>query len=98
MSTFRLLFTVEAQAVLKDLESPQYAKKLKKVRRTLGLIQADPMYPGLRSHKYRSLHGLGGEDIWDSHVENRTPGAWRVFWHYGPGADSITIVTIGPHP
>ena len=38
------------------------------------------------------------EDIWDSYVENHIPGAWRVFWHYGPGADSITIVTIGPRP
>lgn len=98
MSKFRLAFTTEAQDVLKDLESPQYAKKLKKGRKTLGLIQQDPSYPGLQSHKYRSLHGSRGEDVWDSYVENNTPGAWRVFWHYGPSADCITIVTIGPHP
>jgi hypothetical protein len=98
VSQFRLVFTTEAQDVLKHLESPQYAKKPKKVRKTLGLIQQDPTYRGLRSHKYRSLHGSGGEDVWDSFVENNTPGAWRVFWHDGPAADCITIVTIGPHP
>ena len=98
MSKFRLVFTSEANDVLRDLESPQCATKLKKVRKTLGLIQQDPSYPGLRLHKYRSFHGRNGEDVWDSYVENNTPGAWRVFWHYGPTEDHITIVTIGPHP
>ena len=95
MSKFRLVFTSEANDVLRDLESPQYATKLKKVRKTLGLIQQDPSYPGFKSHNYRSLHGSGGEDVWDSYVENNTPGAWRVFWHCGPAEDHITIVTIG---
>lgn len=98
MSKFRLVFTSEANDVLRDLESPQCATKLKKVRKTLGLIQQDPSYPGLRLHKYRSFHGRNGEDVWDSYVENNTPGAWRDFWHYGPAEDHITIVTIGPHP
>ena len=31
-------------------------------------------------------------------VENRTPGAWRLWWCYGPEADTITLVTVGPHP
>jgi len=39
--------------------------------------------------------------VWDSYVENKTPGAWRIFWHYGPDeADQkvITILAITPHP
>lgn len=96
---FTLKFTPEAQTVLKDLaSSPQYANKLKKVRKCLGLLQADPRYPGLNSHKYSSLHGINGEEVWDSYVENNSPAAWRVFWHYGPGSGMITVVTIGPHP
>lgn len=95
----RLLFTREAAGVLKDLGSAaQYENKLKKVNKALGLLQDDPRYPGLNSHKYTSLHGSQGEDVWDSYVENRTPSAWRIFWHYGPGAGVLTIVTIGPHP
>ena len=96
---FTLHFTEEAASVLTHLESSvQYAKKLRKVRRALGKLQADPRYPGLQSHKYSSLKGQAGEEVWDSYVENNTPSAWRIFWHYGPGSDGITILTITPHP
>ena len=95
----RLLITAEAKSVLDDLSAKkQYETKLKKVRKTLGLIQQNPRYPGLNSHKYVSLSGERGEDVWESYVENQTPGAWRVFWHYGPSENEITILTIGPHP
>lgn len=93
---FKLAFTSEAKEQLKALESDE--KKLKKVRRCLGLIESDPRRPGLNSHSYRSLRGRNGETVWQSYVENRTPAAWRVFWHYGPGEDQITIIAIRPHP
>jgi hypothetical protein len=44
------------------------------------------------------MKGAAGQPLWDSYVENHTPSAWRIFWHYGPGDGEITIVTIGPHP
>jgi hypothetical protein len=96
---FRLRTTPEAKAILKDLERPAYAEKLKKVKKTLRLLRdIGPAHPGLHSHKYTSMTGPHGEDVWESYIENRTPGAWRLFWVYGPGADEITIVTLGPHP
>jgi hypothetical protein len=96
---FTLRFTQEAAKVLDNLaNSNQYANKLKKVRKALGHLQKDPRYPALNSHKYQSLHGSKNEEVWDSYVENHTPSAWRIFWHYGPGPDVITILTIGPHP
>lgn len=99
MAEFRLVLTDEAFEVLKDLEgAQQYEAKLRKVRRTLGRIQVNPRHPGLNSHKYQSIQGVNGEEVWESYVENRTPSAWRVFWHYGPDKGVITIVTIGPHP
>lgn len=95
----RLLFTPESQRVLDDLAaSPQYAKKLKKVRNALGRLELDPMHPGLRSHAYQSVKGQDGKTVWDSYVENNTPGAGRIFWQYGPQRDEITVLTIGPHP
>jgi hypothetical protein len=95
----RLQFAPAARDTLKDLEAQaQYEKKLRKVRKALGLLQRDPRYPGLNSHKYVSLHGANGEDVWDSYVENNSPAAWRIFWHYGPDEDVITILVIGPHP
>lgn len=93
-----LRFTKEAARVLEDLESPQYSKKLKKVRKALAQLERDPGYPALNSHKYTSLRGERGEAVWDSYVENHTPGAWRIFWHYGPDPDCLTIITVGPHP
>lgn len=93
-----LRFTKEALRVLEDLKAPQYAKKLKKVRKALAQLEQDPRYPALNSHKYTSLTGETGADVWDSYVENNTPGAWRIFWHYGPDPDCLTVITIGPHP
>lgn len=70
-----------------------------KVRKTLRMLRdIGPGHPGLRSHRYHSLRGLNGEDVWESYVENRAPGAWRIWWIYGPDPDTIKIVTVGPHP
>ncbi|MHA6805953.1 hypothetical protein [Salinifilum ghardaiensis] len=97
---YHLLFTGEAEKVLEDLEnSTSYRAKRKKVAKALQKLRdAGPGYPALQSHKYESMRGLDGEDVWESYVENRTPGAWRIWWYYGPRADAITILTIGPHP
>lgn len=96
---FRLLFSVEAAGTLQKLESQkQHVTKLKKVRKALGHLQSDPRYPALNSHKYSSMKGINGEDVWDSYVENNAPAAWRIYWHYGPGANVITVVSITPHP
>lgn len=94
----RLRFTREAAHVLESLKSPNYAKKLKKVRKALGLLEDNPRHPGLSSHKYQSIRGQDDSDVWESYVENHTPGAWRIFWQYGPDESNITILTIGPHP
>lgn len=94
----QLRFTREAARVLKDLEGPSYRAKLKKVRKALGFLETNPKHPGLNSHKYTSVKSSDGADVWDSYVENNTPGAWRIFWRYGPGEGVITILTIGPHP
>lgn len=96
---FELRFAKVAQAQLDSLTGDGHLeKKLRKVRRALGRLQRDPSHPGLRSHKYSSMAGTNGEEVWDSYVENNTPSAWRIFWHYGPGAREITVVTITPHP
>jgi hypothetical protein len=73
-------------------------QKLRKVQRTLGRLQLGPAYPGLNSHKYSSMAGPNGEEVWDSYVENKAPSPWPIFWHYGPGPGTITILSITPHP
>jgi len=97
--SFTLLFTRDAAAVVAILESrPQYAAQLVRVRTALGRLQLDPLFPALRSHEYVSLSGRNGEVVWDSYVENRTAASGRIFWHYGPGPESITVVLITPLP
>ncbi|MGH8910497.1 MAG: hypothetical protein ACRD0K_29390 [Egibacteraceae bacterium] len=96
---FDLLFAQEAQTVIEALGKPAHRARNAKVRKALRLLRdVCPSHPGLNSHKYHSLTGPNGEDVWESCVENRTPGAWRIWWVYGPGPDTITIVTVGPHP
>lgn len=72
--------------------------KHRKVLKTLGLIESNPRHPGLRTHKFKSLSGPNGEDVFEAYVEQGTPGAWRVFWYYGPGRATIRILTIARHP
>ncbi len=99
--SFQLRFTSEARDQLAALEAGaegQNLEKLKRVRKCLALLEANPRHPGLNSHKYHELTGPRGEDVWESYVENKTPAAWRVFWHYGPDQKIITIIAITPHP
>lgn len=98
---FRILLTDTVDGQLHDLEFDEDKKdlaKLKRVNKCLGQLQANPRHPGLNSHKYGEKKGEHGEDVWESYVENDTPAAWRVFWHYGPGRNEITVLAITPHP
>jgi hypothetical protein len=96
---FHLDFTDQAGSDLKQLErNPANAKRLKSVRKALGYLQTNPRHPGLNTHKCSSLSGPQGEEVFEAYAENQTPGAYRIFWFYGPGKNVITVVAITPHP
>jgi hypothetical protein len=94
---FQLLFVPGAVATLNSLETEQ-PKKYRKVLKTLALMETNLRHPGLNTHKYTAIQGSNGEEIFESYVENKTPGAFRIFWHYGPEREQITVVAITPHP
>lgn len=94
---FKLSFTPEARDVLRALEKMDKPKH-RKVLKTLGLIESNPRHPGLCTHKFKSLSGPNGEDVFEAYVEQNAPSAWRVFWYYGPGRAKIRILTIARHP
>jgi hypothetical protein len=97
--SFDLKFTIQANAVLDELEQNRaLAKRLKAVRKALAYLESNPRHPGLNTHKFTSLSGPNGEDIFEAYAENQTPGAYRIFWFYGPGKNEITVVAITPHP
>ncbi|MFJ3971865.1 type II toxin-antitoxin system RelE/ParE family toxin [Streptomyces parvus] len=104
---YELRFTDDADATLTRLEGDgaATATKLKKVRKALAYLQSNPRHPGLHSHQYESFPGYGDQKVWDSYVENHVPGAWRIYWRYGPNEKNdrneevsiITVLVIGPH-
>jgi len=73
-------------------------KRLKAARKSLGLLQANPRHPSLQTHEYKSLKGENGEKVFEAYAEQKTAAAYRIFWHYGPEKDQITIVAITSHP
>lgn len=96
---FDLLFTAEADETRQELaDSSSHQVTYKKVLKALRLIQANPRHPGLHTHKYRTVKGDDGSEVWQSYVENKTPGAWRIWWQYGPEHGQITILAMLPHP
>jgi hypothetical protein len=102
----KVKFTPTADMQLTALEeTPAKAAILRQVRKALGYLELDPRHPSLHTHEFLSLTGLNGEKIFEAYAQNKTPGAYRIFWHYGPDeivgkkrTPVITIVAITPHP
>jgi len=76
-------------------EDRELAVKLGKAVRHLG---SDPFHPGLQSHEINDLTRRYKRKVFQSYLENNTPGAGRLFWTYGPDQRHITIVGLEPHP
>jgi hypothetical protein len=94
-----LIFTPQADADLFELENdPAQKKRLQAVRKCLGLLETNLRHPSLNTHEFHSLQGPAGEKIFEAYAQQQTPGAYRVFWYYGPEKETITIVAITRHP
>ena len=102
----KLLFTEEASSQLDSLRvNPAKQGIYQQACKTLGLLETNPRHPSLKTHEYSSIRGFHGEKIFEAYVQQKTPGAYRLFFHYGPdeyhGRERIatmTIVAIIPHP
>ena len=99
-----LKWTPAASRTFEKLEKEARSAKqegiFKQVAKTVQLLSQNPRHPSLKTHKYDSLpHPYdASEAVFEAYAQNRTPGAYRVFWCYGPGRNTLTIVTITPHP
>ena len=84
---------------LEDLSKDKgLANRLKAVRKAFGYLESNPRHPGLNTHKFSSIQGANGEEVFEAYAENKTPAAYRIFWHYGPGKNKITVIAIISHP
>jgi hypothetical protein len=96
----------EALASLQNRQQNHKAKAtkaeclFKQVEKCVKLLLDNPRHPGLNTHEYDSIDHpyVKGEKVFEAYVQNRTPGAYRLFWCYGPGKGAITIIAITPHP
>lgn len=95
------LFTEQGKADFKALESEKSkAAVLIQVRKALGYLQINPRHPSLNTHEFTSLENPFDpkEKVFEAYAQNKTPGAYRIFWCFGPKKGQITIIAITPHP
>lgn len=105
-ATYEALETA-AKSALENRRAAKRRKKssrqeglFKQVVKAIRLLRDNPRHPGLCSHVFSGLQNPydPGEKVWESYVQNNTPGAYRIFWCYGPSPGWITIISITPHP
>lgn len=109
--TFQQLQVAAEQAAATRTKAARTGKKgrtrsskqeglFKQVAKAIQQLAADPRHTGLDTHEYDSLANPfdPGAKVLEAYAQNRTPGAYRVFWCYGPNRGEITILAITPHP
>lgn len=74
------------------------AKLHKKWGKAMSLLSGNPRHPGLNSHEIDPLTRRYGLKVFQSYLENHSPGAGRMYWAYGPGKSEITVIGLEPHP
>lgn len=96
---FVLRYTKEALADLSALKNdPSKKRVLKDVAKTLNLMTVNLRHPSLNTHEFHSFKGPNGEKVFEAYAQQKTPGAYRIFWCYGPEKNIISIIAITPHP
>jgi len=72
----------------------------KQVYKTATFLASNPKHPGLQTHQYYSIENPydKNQKVFEAYAQDNTPGAYRVFWCYGPGKKEITVIAITPHP
>lgn len=102
---FELKYTEEAQKQFDELSKDKnLEKRFKAVRKSLGFLGQNPAHPSLNTHKYDSIKGPEGVEVFEAYAENKTAAAYRIFWCYYPPKKkddplgTITVLAITPHP
>ena len=95
---FKVLTTVTFDEEFASLrQHKSMAVRVKAIDKTLKFL-SNPRHPGLQTHEFTSLKGADGEKIFEAYAQQNTPAAYRVFWHYGPGRNEITVIAFTAHP
>lgn len=97
---FSLRFTPEALETLRAIERHPRDGLDKQIKKALGYLQLNPRHPSLNTHVFHSMeHPFDSTDkVFEAYAQNNTPGAYRIFWCYGPQKKEITVIAITAHP
>jgi len=96
---FKIRFTRTAEKQFINLKkNKSHQKAYKAVGKILAFMQNNLRHPSLNTHKFDQLKSPFKGDVFESYAQNKTPGAYRVFWVYGPEKGEITILMIVSHP
>ncbi len=92
--------SLHAREAQKETKSSKAEGLFKQVHKALKLLRENPRHQGLQTHVYRSIrHPFDKKGkVFEAYAQNQTPGAYRIFWCYGPGKREITLIAITPHP
>jgi hypothetical protein len=84
----------------KKTKSSKQEGLFKQVAKAVSQLSNNPRHSGLNAHEYDSLeHPFDPQGkVFEAYAQNNTPGAYRIFWCYGPNKGEITIIAITPHP
>jgi hypothetical protein len=72
----------------------------KQVHKAIEFLKNNPKHPGLETHEYSSIVNPYDkkQKVFEAYAQNKTPGAYRIFWCYGPKPKEISLIAITPHP
>lgn len=85
-------------------DDPQKAGVFSQVKKALGYLEVNPRHPSLKTHEYRSISGPNGEKVFEAYAQNKTPGAYRIFFCYmheetgGKKKAVVSVIAVTPHP
>jgi hypothetical protein len=84
----------------KQTKSTKQEGLFKQVHDAIAKLEQNPRHPGLNTHDYDGIPNPydKNQKVFEAYAQNNTPGAYRIFWCYGPGKQQITLLAITPHP
>ena len=84
----------------KHTKSSKQEGLFKQVFEALKKLEQNPRHPGLNTHEYDAIPNPYDKQqkVLEAYAQNKTLGAYRIFWCYGPEKQQITLIAITPHP
>ena len=78
---------LQSRATKGKKKSSKQEGLFKQVQKALTLLRDDPRHPVLQTHEYLSIENpfYTTQKVFEAYAQLKTPGAYRVFWCYGPG-------------